>query len=100
MLGSAVQNTQSLRLYVRPEHARLQDAPPSNGNSIEVNVSDVSFEGNFINIHTITNQNRTLIVEMRNDGTSKVPEIGTRHYFTFDQSRALILADHAEASHS
>jgi spermidine/putrescine transport system ATP-binding protein len=100
MLGSAIQNTQSLRLYVRPEHARLLDAPSVSGNSIEVRVSDVSFEGNFINIHTITNQNRTLIVEMRNDGASKVPEIGTRHYFTFDQSRALILADHAEASHS
>ena len=99
-IGAEALNTQKLRLYVRPEHARLHQEAPATGNAIAVTVSDVSFEGNFINIHTITEQNRALIVEMRNDGASKIPEIGTRHYFTFDQNRALILSDHVEASHS
>lgn len=100
ILGPAVSNTQKLRLYVRPEHASLRQDAPSTGNAIAVTVSDVSFEGNFVNIHTMTNQNRALIVEMRNDGANKIPEIGTRHYFAFDQSRAVILIDHVEASHS
>lgn len=97
--GPSLSNAQKLRLYVRPEHANLHEVAPSTGNVISVTVSDVSFEGNFINIHTMTDQNRDLIVEMRNDGSSKIPEIGSRHYFTFDQRNALILTDHAEGPH-
>ena len=89
-----------LRLYVRPEHARLVSTAPEAGNAIAVTISDISFEGNFINIHATTDQGRVLTVETRNDGSSDIPETGSRRYFTFDAQRARILADETQAIHS
>src|SRR4051794_27885629 len=49
-IGPGVNRSTPCKLYARPEHARLVAAPPDGANSIAVEVSDVAFEGNFINI--------------------------------------------------
>src|SRR4030095_17067385 len=62
--GPGVVRGSGARLYVRPEHARLQ-ASPGQGNSLPVTVSTVAFEGNFINVHLIDDHSGPRIVQKR-----------------------------------
>jgi spermidine/putrescine transport system ATP-binding protein len=92
-IGPGVSKATSCKLYSRPEHARLVDMPPQGSNSIPVEVSDVAFEGNFINIQVRNGEGRTLTVETRNDGAAVVPPPGSRLNMVFEPSHAIILAD-------
>src|SRR5689334_21790145 len=49
-LGPGVTAGTPAKLYVRPEQTRLMDLAPAETNSVAVTVTDVAFEGNFINI--------------------------------------------------
>jgi spermidine/putrescine transport system ATP-binding protein len=97
-LGPGVTGTTAAKLYVRPEQTRLVDAPPPGANSIPVEVSDVAFEGNFINIQVRNGNGRPLVIEARNDGSTRVPPPGSRLNMVFDAEHAVILADEAAAS--
>ncbi len=90
--------TEEWHLFVRPEHAQLAVKAPKAGNSIPVDVSDVAFEGNFIHVQARTAQGKTLVAEMRNDGTTTVPERGSKMHFIFDADRAMILSGQTAAS--
>ena len=92
-LGPGVGKATQCKLYTRPEHARLVDEPPSGANSIPVEVSDVAFEGNFINIQVRNGEGRMLTVETRNDGAAVVPPPGSKLHMVFEPSHAVILAD-------
>jgi spermidine/putrescine transport system ATP-binding protein len=92
-LGPGVTKASRCKLYTRPEHARLIADPPNGANSIPVEVSDVAFEGNFINIQVRNGEGRMLTVETRNDGATVVPPPGSKLHMVFDASRAIILAD-------
>jgi spermidine/putrescine transport system ATP-binding protein len=92
-LGPGVDKGTPAKLYVRPEHSLLVTKAPQRGNSLPVEVIDVSFEGNFINIHLHDSTGKTLIVETRNDKSVSPPERGTKLSFTFDAAKAAILAD-------
>jgi spermidine/putrescine transport system ATP-binding protein len=81
-----------VKLYVRPEHMSLSAAPGSE-NSVPVTVGDVSFEGNFIAVHSHTDNGTQLVAELRNDGAATVPAVGTRMHITFDAARAALLAN-------
>jgi spermidine/putrescine transport system ATP-binding protein len=87
--------TAAAKLYVRPEQTRLVDAPPPGANNIPVEVADVAFEGNFINIQVRNGDGRTLVIETRNDGSTMVPPPGSRLNMVFDPEHAVILADEA-----
>ena len=94
MLGKAVTPSTPAKLYVRPEHARLS-AAAAGQNSIPVEVEDVAFEGNFINIQVKNGSGGGLQVEMRNDGAVELPKRGSKLNLAFDADRAVILADEA-----
>jgi spermidine/putrescine transport system ATP-binding protein len=81
------------KLYVRPEHTLLSDAPAP-VNTIPVTVGDVSFEGAFIAISGTAENGARLTAEIRNDGSATVPAPGTRLFMSFDPARAAILPDH------
>ena len=98
-LGPKGADDDDMRLFVRPEHAQLVAAAPKGINSMAVEVADVAFEGNFINIQARTQRGKVLIAEMRNDGTTAIPERGSKMHFTFDADRALILSGQTAASH-
>ena len=97
-LGPGVTGTTAAKLYVRPEQTRLVDAPPPGANNIPVEVTDVAFEGNFINIQARNGDGRTLVIETRNDGSTAGPPPGSRLTMVFDAEHALILADETAAS--
>ncbi|MCX7889109.1 MAG: ABC transporter ATP-binding protein [Rhodobacteraceae bacterium] len=88
--------TGAVKLYVRPEHMRLSEAPAAE-NSVPVTVGDVSFEGNFIAVMTATDDGTQLVAELRNDGAATVPAPGTRLHMSFDAARASILPDETTA---
>jgi spermidine/putrescine transport system ATP-binding protein len=83
-----------VKLYVRPEHMRFSEAPAAE-NSVPVTISDVAFEGNFISVQAKSDGGMPFVAEMRNDGTTPVPAVGTRLHVSFDAARAAILPDAA-----
>ncbi len=80
------------KLYVRPEHTMLT-ANAGAENAIPITVGDVSFEGNFIAVHAVSDSGAQLSTEIRNDGSATVPEKGARMFMSFDAARAAILPD-------
>jgi spermidine/putrescine transport system ATP-binding protein len=94
-LGPHVTSSTPSRLYVRPEHTRLVGEASASANSIPVEVTDVAFEGNFINVQTHGPLGKHLVIEMRNDGNTVVPSIGSRLHMAFDAERAIVLANEA-----
>jgi spermidine/putrescine transport system ATP-binding protein len=92
--GPGIVRGSAARLYVRPEHAKLQPGP-GQGNSLPVEVTSVAFEGNFINIHLVDERGGPRIVQMRNDADTPPPVPGARLYLVFDATNAMILADAA-----
>ncbi len=89
-------NVKAGKLYVRPEFMTLQ-ASPGAENSVPVTLSDVSFEGNFISVHAVTENGTDLVAELRNDGSGTVPAAGTRMHMAFDAHSAAILPDSLNA---
>jgi len=94
LVGPDVTKNSIARLYVRPEHARLQDGPAAS-NSLPVEVENVAFEGNFINVHLTDAHGGARIVQLRNDNSVAVPTIGARQHLVFAAENAMILADGA-----
>lgn len=81
-----------IKLYVRPEHTLISATAPSE-NAIHGRVEEVSFEGNFIAIHAVTDSGMKMTAELRNDGSSAIPEVGAQVWMGFDARHASILPD-------
>ena len=81
-----------VKLYVRPEHTLLS-ATPSGENAVAVTVTDVAFEGHFISVHAVSDTGAAMVAELRNDGSSLVPEPGHKLFMGFAAERAAILPD-------
>ncbi|MGH6855083.1 MAG: ABC transporter ATP-binding protein [Aestuariivirga sp.] len=96
-LGPGVSTAEPSKLYVRPEHSHLSNKPATDGNSIPVEVADVAFEGNFINIQVTDGSGRKYTVEERNDGKTGIPPYGSKLHLTFDAGNAIVLADGSES---
>ena len=92
-LGPGVGPGVPAKLYVRPEHTMLTGATRPGANAIPVEVADVAFEGNFINVQLANGSGRHLQCEMRNDGSSAVPPPGSKLQLQFEPEKAVILAD-------
>ncbi len=90
-LGPDVGKATTARLFVRPEHCRLVEQANGSANAIPVQVTDVAFEGNFINVGVTDATGQHLSVETRNDGVTPVPPIGKNLHLTFDSDRAKLL---------
>ena len=94
-IGSGVTARTPAKLYVRPEHTLLLAVAKSGANNIPVEVADVAFEGNFINIAVRNGDGRNLTVETRNDGAMAIPPAGARLQLAFEPENAVILAEAA-----
>jgi spermidine/putrescine transport system ATP-binding protein len=96
-VGPGVTKSSKAQLFVRPEHTRLVKKAPADGNSIPVEVADVAFEGNFINILARSADGRVFTAETRNDGGG-IPARGARLFMTFDAARAVLLMGDTKAA--
>ncbi|NEY91648.1 ABC transporter ATP-binding protein [Tabrizicola oligotrophica] len=81
-----------VKLYVRPEHTVLT-ATAASENSVPVTVSEVSFEGAFISVHSVSDHGQTITAEIRNDGSATVPQVGSKLHASFEAARAALLPD-------
>ncbi|MCW6510528.1 ABC transporter ATP-binding protein [Lichenifustis flavocetrariae] len=91
-LGPGIQVGSTAKLYVRPENARLTDAVEGD-NNVPLRISEVAFEGSFINIHGHDAGGHAHIVQMRNDRDASVPAVGDQRGLTFSPEHAVVLAD-------
>jgi spermidine/putrescine transport system ATP-binding protein len=82
----------TLKLYVRPEHTVLTKTRAAE-NSVEMEVTEVAFEGAFISVHGHAAGGKRISAEVKNDGVTQVPGVGDKVYATFDAARALLLPD-------
>jgi spermidine/putrescine transport system ATP-binding protein len=90
--GRLPNNVTAGKLYVRPEHMILQEAPGAE-NSVPVTLTEVAFEGNFISVHAVTENGTGLVAELRNDGSATVPAAGSKMHMAFDARNSSILPD-------
>jgi len=95
-LGPGVDRNSVVKLYVRPEHSTLQASAPQGKNSLPVEVSEVAFEGNFINIHSRDEQGKIHQVQVQNDPSNPPPQPGARLYLVFPPEHAVLLSDMAQ----
>jgi spermidine/putrescine transport system ATP-binding protein len=91
-LGPNTGKGTDVRLYVRPEFCELQ-ATAGKDNSIPVKVTEIAFEGNFINVFCHDAKGNTRMVQMQNDPSSPPPKPGTKSHLVFDSARAVVLAE-------
>jgi spermidine/putrescine transport system ATP-binding protein len=82
----------ALKLYVRPEHTVLTKAKGAE-NSVEMEVTEVAFEGAFISVHGSAAGGKRISAEVKNDGVTSVPGVGETVFASFDAARALLLPD-------
>ena len=82
----------AVKLYVRPEHTRLSKSKAAE-NSVEMEVTEVAFEGAFISVHGHAAGGKRLQAEVKNDGVTQAPSVGEKVFATFDAARALLLPD-------
>jgi spermidine/putrescine transport system ATP-binding protein len=82
----------ALKLYVRPEHTVLTKSKAAE-NSVEMEVTEVAFEGAFISVHGHAAGGKRLSAEVKNDGVTLVPGVGEKVFASFDAARALLLPD-------
>jgi spermidine/putrescine transport system ATP-binding protein len=82
----------AVRLYVRPEHTLLTRTQAAE-NSVEMEVTEVAFEGAFISVHGLAASGKQLSAEVKNDGVTQAPGVGEKVFATFDAARALLLPD-------
>jgi spermidine/putrescine transport system ATP-binding protein len=93
-LGPGISVGSSAKIYVRPENSRLSDAA-TGVNSLSIKISEVAFEGSFINIHARDEGGRMHMVQMRNDPGTPIPGVGETASLAFAPEHAMVLADAA-----
>ncbi len=96
-VGPGVTLSTTARLYVRPEHMRLEtqcaDVRRDDENRIPVTVESARFEGNFINVFTVDRHGFTRMVQIPNDRSAGMAPVGSAADLVFSARQASILID-------
>ncbi len=98
-VGPGVVKGTQAKIYVRPEHSFLQAKASTKTNSIPVDVAEMAFEGNFVNIFVKDAKGATHMVQAQNDPNASPPVRGSKQHMVFDTEDAVVLVDAATASH-
>ena len=98
-LGPGIAQGAMSKLYVRPEHTVLTITPSAGKNAVPVEVTEVAFEGNFINVHARSEVGGSYMAQVRNEPRVELPDIGARLYLEFASEDGVVLADEAGRRH-
>jgi spermidine/putrescine transport system ATP-binding protein len=99
MLGPGVKTGEIAKIYVRPEHTTLQKTASAKGNSLAVEVTEMAFEGNFVNIFARDAQGATHMVQAQNDPNNPPPARGSKQHMIFAAQNTVILNDAVQSAH-
>lgn len=94
-LGPGVKVGDTAKVYVRPEHTTIQKSAPAKTNSVPVEVTEMAFEGNFINIFVRDGKGATHMIQAQNDPNSPPPARGSKQRMVFAAENAVVLGDAA-----
>jgi spermidine/putrescine transport system ATP-binding protein len=97
-LGPGVKVGDTAKIYIRPEHTFLQKAASAKANSLPVEVTEMAFEGNFVNLFVRDAKGTTHMVQAQNDPNAPPPARGSKVHMTFAAENAVALADAARQS--
>ena len=92
-LGAGVDSGSMAKLYVRPEHCTLRNEVPAGANGVGVEIHEVAFEGNFINVHVRDELGGSHMVQAQNDPNQALPSPGARLNMVFTTEHAVVLSD-------
>ncbi len=98
-VGPDVSKGTKAKLYVRPEHSFLQAKPATKSNSVPVDVTEMAFEGNFVNIFVRDAKGATHMVQSQNDPNAPPPARGTKQHLVFNSDDAVVLVNSAASAH-
>jgi spermidine/putrescine transport system ATP-binding protein len=98
-LGPGVKSGTAAKLYVRPEHSYLQPKDSTKTNNVAVEVCDVAFEGNFVNVFARDKFGTLHMVQAQNDPNLPPPPLGSKMNMAFPAEHAVVLIDAAMGSH-
>ena len=98
-LGPGISQGMMAKLYVRPEHSVLATAPVADMNTLPVEISEVAFEGNFVNIHARGEVGGAYMAQVRNEPTAVFPDVGQQLHLGFARDAGVVLADEASPRH-
>jgi spermidine/putrescine transport system ATP-binding protein len=91
-LGPGVSLGTTAKLYIRPERSVLNPAP-AGGNEIPVEVMELTFEGNFINVLTRDDRGYLHMVQVQNDPRGKAVTPGSKMRLSFQDVDGVVLAE-------
>ena len=97
-LGPGITVGSAGKLYVRPENARILGGTDG-VNSLPIRITEVAFEGSFINVHAHDGGGRIHMIQMRNEPGTPVPSVGEQISLGFQPDHAVVLADAARTAH-
>jgi spermidine/putrescine transport system ATP-binding protein len=97
-LGPGVKTGATAKLYVRPEHTTLQKSVSAKTNSVPVEVGEIAFEGNFVNVFVRDKLGGTHMIQAQNDPNISPPQRGSNLHMAFSAENAVVLAN-TETSH-
>jgi spermidine/putrescine transport system ATP-binding protein len=92
-LGPGVKIGTIAKLYVRPEHSSLQSAASAKTNNVPVEITEVAFEGNFVNVFVRDKFGTIHMVQAQNDPNQPPPILGSKMHMVFEAEHAVVLAD-------
>jgi spermidine/putrescine transport system ATP-binding protein len=87
------------KLYVRPEHSLLTAGVAAEMNAVPVEVTEVAFEGNFVNVHARGQVGGAYMAQIRNEPSAIVPDVGEQLHLNFARDAGVVLLDQAGARH-
>ena len=92
-LGPGVSLGTTAKLYVRPERSSLTPTPAAGGNELPVEVMELTFEGNFINVLTRDDRGYLHMVQVQNDPGSKAVALGSKLRLSFQPADGVVLGE-------
>ena len=98
-LGASVGLGDQAKLFVRPEFCSLQPASETKANSIAVEVTEIAFEGNFVNVFVRDKSGDTHMVQVQNDPSLPPPAPHTACQMVFNPESCMILSEAATSRH-
>jgi spermidine/putrescine transport system ATP-binding protein len=94
-LGPGVNLGTMAKLYVRPERSSLTPTPAPGGNELPVEVMELTFEGNFINVLTRDDRGFLHMVQVQNDPRGKPVALGSKMRLSFQPADGVVLSEAA-----
>lgn len=92
-LGANVSVGDTTKLFVRPEFCTLQKTASKSANSIAVEVAEIAFEGNFVNVFVRDDSGDMHMVQVQNDPSIPTPALHSKAHMVFDPQSCMILSE-------